>query len=249
MTEDMTMTMSAHPKKPLEPTPHRPQERERLNLLAHLAGSVSHAIQSPLTTILLHADILEEELRQLQEENRQHLLYSLGMIKEEVARLHDLAEQYLLLARLPALPREPEDLGVLLESLLLERRERLVARGIVFQLEGSDRVGPVALRKKSLQRALLNLLDYAIQMMPTGGSITLRASRMATEIQLEMSYTGEVMAPEHVSQLLHAPQNSDIDQAALGLFMASQIVNADGGTITVASTPGMGTSLIVTLPL
>lgn len=243
------MTRPAHLKKPLEPLQHRPQERERLNLLAQLGGSVSHAIQSPLTTILLHADVLEEELRQLREGNYQHLVDSLSMIKEEVARMHDLVEQYLLLARLPALPQEAEDLGGLLESLVLERQERLAARGIALRLEGNDSVGLVALRKKSFQRALLNLLDYAFQVMPDNGSITLRARRMATEIQLEVIYTGEVMAPEYVSQLLHVPQGGDIDQAALGLCIAYEIISAHGGTITTASIPGVGPSFTITLPL
>jgi signal transduction histidine kinase len=246
--EVVAMTTSVNRKKPLEPLENQLQDRERLRALAQLAESVSHAMHNPLTSIFLHADILEEELRRPQAENSQQSLDSLRLIREEVTRVRDLVEQYLLLIRLPMLPRQPEDLGVFLESFVFERRERLAACSIALRLEGSPDVGPVAMHQKAFDRALLIVLEHGVAAMPDGGSITLRAQRTGSGVQLAISHTGEGIPPEQLSELMSAAQCSKPGRMGLGLYLAKEIVVAHGGTFEVTSQPDMGTTYTATLP-
>ncbi|HSF34425.1 MAG TPA: ATP-binding protein [Candidatus Tectomicrobia bacterium] len=243
------MTLSANRKKPWEPSENCLQDHERLSLLAQLAEFVSHAVHNPLTAIFLHADILEEELRRPQAEASHQALDSLGLIREEVTRVRDLVEQYLLLIRLSTLPHQSEDLGVFLESFVFERRERLAASGIALRLESSHDLGPVALHQKAFERALLNVLEHAVEAMPDGGSITLHARRTGASVQLEISYPGESMPPEQLSQLMSAAQCSKPGWMGLGLYLAKEIVVAHGGRFEVTTHPNMATTFIVTLPL
>src|SRR5262245_15801668 len=104
---------------PIEPPPRAPKSLEStayLTMLSRLAGSLAHAIRNPLTTIFLHADILEDALRQFESGQRPQLLRFLQVMREEVGRVDDLIQQYFGLARLPDLERQPEDLGAYLDA-------------------------------------------------------------------------------------------------------------------------------------
>jgi K+-sensing histidine kinase KdpD len=242
------MATSVNLQKSQEPMEDRLQDRERLRSLAQLAESVSHAVQNPLTSIFLHADILEEELGRLQAEHRQQALDSLGQIRDDIARVRDLVEQYLILIRLPTLPRQAEDLGVVLESLVLERRQRLADCGIDLRLRRNQDLGQIAVHVKAFERALLNVLEHAVETMPHGGSITLHVQRTAAGIRLDIHQTGEGMSSERLSQSLGAVQGRKPGQIELGLCLTKEVMVAHGGTFEVTSHPDMGITLTATLP-
>ena len=65
-----------------------------LTMLSRLAGSLAHEFRNPLTTIFLHADILEDALRRLESGQSPQLLHFLRVMREEVGRIDDLIQQY-----------------------------------------------------------------------------------------------------------------------------------------------------------
>jgi PAS domain S-box-containing protein len=224
-------------------------QSERLSILGRLAGALSHEIRNPLAAIFLHADILEDEMQQPSSGDRVQLLRSLVAIKEEVSRLHDLVQQYLSLARLPELRREPVDLGAYLKSFCQEMQERLEARGIALRLEGLGRAGWVALHQNSFRRVLLNLFNNALEAMPQGGILTLYAQCTADRIRLAVSDTGHGIPPEQVPLLFSPFHSTKPDGTGLGLYLAREIIAAHQGEITVTSAPDVGTTFTVLLPL
>lgn len=223
-------------------------QSERLSILGRLAGAVSHEIRNPLTAIFLQADILEDELCRSNREERTQVLRSLAIIKEEVARLHELVQQYLSLAHLSRLRCEPVELGTYLERFCVEMRERVAVRDIVLQLKGGD-LGQVALHVNSFRRVLLNLLNNAVEAMPQGGTFTLCGQRSAEAVRLEASDTGCGIQPEDLPLLFSPLHTTKPEGTGLGLYLAREIVTAHGGDITVSSTPGVGTTFTITLPL
>jgi nitrogen-specific signal transduction histidine kinase len=188
--------------------------QDRLLLLAQLASSVSHEIYNPLNAILLHADILEEELSQPD-----------GM------------------------DRIPEDLGALLEAFGLEGRERLLAHGITFTLHGTADIGPVPLHKPAFWRALCNVEQYAVEAMPQGGTLTLHGQRCESHIRLDMHHTGAALSETQISCLTSPASAVHSAGKGLGLSLVREVILAHHGQIAVASTPGTGTTITVTLPL
>jgi two-component system sensor histidine kinase AtoS len=224
-------------------------QSERLSILGRLAGALSHEIRNPLAAIFLHADILEDELQQPGSGDRAQLLRSLAAIKEEVSRLHDLVQQYLSLARLPELRREPLDLGAYLKAFGQEMQERLEARNIALRLEGISKVGWVALHRNSFRRVLLNLFNNALEAMPQGGILTLRAGCTADRVCLAVSDTGCGIPAAQVPLLFSPFHSTKPEGTGLGLYLAREIIAAHQGEITVTSAPGVGTTFTVLLPL
>jgi two-component system sensor histidine kinase AtoS len=224
-------------------------QNERLSMLGRLAGAVSHEIRNPLTAIFLQADILEEELQQPAGGDRTQITRSLHVIKEEVARLHDVVQQYLSLARLTDLQRQPVDFGLYLEHFGAEMREQLAARGITLRFEYVTSLGQVALHPNSFRRVLLNLVHNAVEAMPDGGELTFRGRRDSSRVCLELRDTGCGIPPDQLPLLFSPLHTTKAEGTGLGLYLVREIIAAHDGQIAVSSTPGVGTTFRLILPV
>jgi signal transduction histidine kinase len=223
--------------------------QDQLRLLGQVAASVSHEIYNPLNAILLHADILEEELNQPDGANRGQLLHSLEVMKTRVAQLHDMIQEYLVLARLGDLSSTPEDLGALLEAFSLEMRQRLLAHGIVVTMQDIAGLGHVPLHKPTFWRALCNVEQYAVQAMPHGGTLTLHGQRFTAHVRLDIHDTGTGLSEKQRDCLSSPPSTTGTETKGLGLYLVREVVMAHHGQFAVTSEPGMGTTITMTLPL
>ena len=230
------------------PLEERLRRDARLTLLGRLAGTLSHEIRNPLNAIFLHADILDEELRQPTPDHRTQLAHSVQAIKTELARLQELVQDYLSLARLCEVRREPEDLGALLEAVGQELQASLADQGITLRLEGLEEAGTVALHTSTFRRALLNLVHNAREAMPRGGALTLRCQRTTSQVHLAIEDTGCGITAEQLPLLFTPFHTTKPDGTGLGLYVVREIVAAHGGTIEVASIPDQGTTVTITLP-
>ena len=233
----------------LAPLQQYRQRYEPLAVLGQLASPLTHEIHNPLNAIVLHLDILEEELHRPTSHSREQMVESLAEIKTEVTRLHNLVQDYLSLARLVNLRREPTDLGAMVEAFALERQEHFEARHIGLHLEGLEALGQVILQRQVFHRVLLNLTQNAIETMPQGGTLTFRGRRHPSQISFDIQDTGTgIPAPDlpAVFTPFHAITPED---TGLRLYVAQQVVRFHGGEITVASVPGQGTTYTITLPL
>lgn len=232
----------------LKPIQERLRRDEHLQMLGRLASALSHEIRNPLNAIYLHADILEEELRQPTSNPGDQIIESLAEIKTEISRLDDLVQDYLSLARLSDLSREPADLGALVKALGLEMHEQLENRGIAFHLKDLDQLADVSLNRNAFRRAVLNLVHNAMDAMPHGGTLTLRGERTPTQVRLEVRDTGSGI-PEDQLPLLFTPfHTTKPDGTGMGLYVVQQIVEAHEGEISVTSEPN-ATVFTITLPL
>ena len=221
---------------------------EQLALMGRLAASVAHELRNPLNTIFLHADLLEAELQQPSPDSQAQLADSVAEIKAEITRLHDLIEDYLSLARLASLQREEADLGTFVKALAQDMEELVTSRGITFSRHGLGSLGKVAFHPNTMRRALVNLLQNALEAMPEGGQLTLRGHRTASQVHLEISDTG-VGIPEDELPLLFEPlHTTKAAGTGLGLYLVREIVAAHDGRMAVRSVPGAGTTFTMTLP-
>jgi PAS domain S-box-containing protein len=223
-------------------------QSERLGMLGRIAGAVSHEIRNPLTAIFLQTDILEDELHESSGGDRNQILRSLHVIKEEVTRLHELVQQYLSLARLSNLQREPMDFNVYLKAFCEEIQGDLDVRGIALQRDLRDDLGRVALHPNSFRRVLLNLFNNAVEAMPDGGALTLAGHLEADVVRLDLTDTGCGVPPEQMTLLFSPLHTTKPEGTGLGLYLAREIVSAHDGDIVVTSELGVGTTFTITLP-
>jgi PAS domain S-box-containing protein len=221
---------------------------EQQALLGRLAGALSHEIRNPCNSVFLHTDLLTEELQQLPPASCVQMAESLAEIKSEVTRLHDMMQDYLILARLADLQKQSEELGPLVEGVSMEMDEPCAARGITLRLEGLDGLGAVVIHKTTLRHALFTLIHQAMGAMPASGTLTLRGRQEGHTVHLEVSTSGPGFPEEELSRVFEPWHTLQPEGPGLGLYVARAIVVAHGGTLTVQRPPGHGTSFTMTLP-
>jgi PAS domain S-box-containing protein len=224
------------------------QRAEHLAPLGRLAASVAHEIRNPLQAMGLHVDILAAEVPHLDPNPRALLAASLGQITTQLGRLQEIVDDYLSLARLSALQRTPMDVGPLVEGVASECRSACMARGITLHLEGLSQLGRVAVHPGTFRRALLNLVQNALEAMPQGGVLTLRGRGAGDRVQLEIRDTGHGIPPDQLPRLFAPFHTTKPQGTGLGLYVTREIVAAHGGEIAVHSAPGAGTAVTLTLP-
>jgi signal transduction histidine kinase len=228
------------------------QEAQRLQhfaLLGRLAAGVSHEIRNPLGAIFLHTDLLEEELRDPSPESAAQMAEALAEIKQQLARLDDLVQDYLSLVRAAQIERTPQDLGAAVCAWATEWQALATAQGSTVQLEGLDDLGVVAVHANTLRRALLNLVQNALEAMPQGGTLTLAGRRRRTTVELDVGDTGGGIPPDQRTRIFEPLHTTKPGGTGLGLYIVQEVVAAHGGQVTVQSVVDQGSTFTITLPL
>ena len=220
----------------------------RLIMLGRLAGALAHEIRNPLNALFLQVDILDEELRQPTPDHRVQLEQSVQALKTEITRLKALIQDYLSLARLSEVRREPVDVGAMLKDFAQEIQASLADSRITVQLEGFEGLGVGVLHPPTFRRALLNLVQNARDAMPQGGTLTLRGWRTATQIHLAVCDTGQGIPAEQLPLLFTPFHTTKPEGTGLGLYVVQEIVGTHGGTIEITSEPNRGTTVTIALP-
>lgn len=171
--------------------------------------------------------------------------------------MHSLVTTYLDLSRIEAgqlsLKTEPVWLSALLQQIgqqyVLEARRRRVS--LTLSLE--DVPTPVVADSLALERVFINLLSNAIKFTSEGGSVTVHSVWREREVVVEIRNTGAGILPEELPFLFKKYRRTAASRhregTGLGLFIVKTFVEAHGGRVEVASTPGQETCFSVTLPL
>ncbi len=207
-------------------------------------SDASHELRSPLATIRQHAELAAAHPASMSVEMLS------GVVREEGARMQDLVEGLLLLARLderrPA-PREPVDL----DDLALSEVRRLRATGVAVDGRG---IGPgrVTGNPALLARAVRNLVDNAVR--HAQALVTLRVWTDAGQVRLQVEDDGAGV-PEHQREhiferfaRLDEARDRDAGGSGLGLAIAGEIVHAHHGTIGVDAGAAGGARFTISLP-
>jgi len=222
---------------------------EHLIKLGRLASSLSHEIRNPLATVFLLVDFLEEELRCPRADSPAQTAQSLADLKVELNRIHELVENYLSLARLADLRREPEDLGTIVHTCAQEFQQRCAERGITLHMEGLADLQQVPLHRNTFYRLLVNLIQNAIDAMPQGGTLTFRGWQEGTQVHLAVQDSGCGIPEDELPQVFEPFHTTKSDGTGLGMYVVQEIIAAHGGSITLSSTRDIGTTCTLTLPL
>ena len=214
--------------------------------------SVGHDLRTPLTTLRGYAEALDAG-----EIEPDDLARVGGVLQRQTDRLSRLVEDLTLLSRLEAreftLRPEEVDLSAHISGLVDAQSER--ARELRVKLVADlENVGLVLVDPDRISQVVGNLLDNALRYTPEGGAATVALRGTAAGVVLEVTDTGPGIDREdlaHVFERLYVAQRYRPvrpEGSGLGLSIVNELVGALGGSITVDSSLGAGTTVSVTLP-
>ena len=228
------------------------QELERTNRLAawaDMARQVAHDIKNPLTPIQLNA----EHLRRVHMDQGKPLGTVIddcvSNILGQVRLLRQISSEFSSFASSPEPKPVASNLAELVAEIIDPYRSGLAGRVAIDTHVPADL--PLLLIDRMLVgRALTNVIENALHAMPGGGALTIAAAlapgRMA---QLRITDTGIGMDADALVRIFEPYFSTKAIGTGLGLTIAKRNTEANGGTISVDSERGRGTSVTLTLPL
>jgi signal transduction histidine kinase len=224
------------------------QRAQHFAMLGRLAAGLSHEIRNPMAALALHIDLLDEELNERAPESAAMVAELLTEIKMQMGRVDDLLQDYLSLVRVSTIECTPQELGDVLQAWAGEWQPLATTQGVRLCLDGLP-VGQVAFHPNSLRRALVNLVQNALDAMPQGGILTVAGQRTATHVHLQVQDTGSGIPAAQLATIFEPLYTTKPGGTGLGLYIVQEIVAAHGGQVTVESVVGQGSTFTVTLPL
>ena len=229
-------------------------QQERLRAVGQMASGIAHDFNNALHPIVGYAELLREEpgiehvpdaLRYLQ-----NILTSANDAASVVGRLRDFyrkrEEEEVLV---------PIDLRAILEQVSELTRPRwyneALASGIrIAVVTDLQPMPPVMGHEAELREAFMNLVLNAVDAMPSGGTITLRARADADRVLVDVCDTGTGMTEDVRRQCLEPFFTTKGNRGSgLGLGMVYGIVHRHDGTLNITSTPGRGTTMSLGFPI
>jgi signal transduction histidine kinase len=222
---------------------------EHFATLGRLAAGLSHEIRNPLGTLFLHIDLLEEEWREPTPESPTMIRQTFGEIRTALTRLEELVQDYLSLVRVGTIELDVQDVGAAVQAWVAEVQSRAAQQGVNVELEGPTTAVPLAFHPSTLRRAVLNVVQNAIEAMPDGGTLRLEWAPTATEVQLRIRDSGVGMPAELLPRIFEPLYTTKPGGTGLGLYIVREILVAHGGGVRVDSVEGQGTTFVLTFPV
>lgn len=215
-------------------------------------ADVSHELRRPLTRLLAAVEAVADGIITDPAELRQHL----SDTRAEVARTARLVDDMLQLSRLDSgtftLARERIELSGLVSRVCADMEPGAAEEGVSLTFAGEPGVY-VDADPGRIEQVLANLIENALRFTPAGGHVFLSVSRSEAGARVTVSDTGAGIPPEqlpHIWERFYKGDRSRADQGSgLGLAIVRRIVELHGGTVTVASEVGRGTTFTIILPL
>ncbi|MBX7210966.1 MAG: response regulator [Verrucomicrobiaceae bacterium] len=238
----------------------RKSRMDRLESLGLLARGFAHDFNNLLTVLLGNLSLAEMRLR-----GNTERVPELQTAKQATLQAQSLVQQLLTFARGGAPIKRLTSFSELIEKFFQNHSR---ANQIQYRVEVQDGVPGVAVDPAQIRRLLGNLVRNAEQSMPAGGEIVVRcfapdpsemfpnemvldAPVQPTGVVIEVQDNGEGIAPEHLPHIFEpyfSTRKAD-NATGLGLTVCESIAKAHGGSISVRSDAGQGTSVRFYLPV
>jgi two-component system nitrogen regulation sensor histidine kinase GlnL len=229
---------------------------DRLSMLGTLAAGLAHEIKNPLGGIKGAAQLLAMELA----EKSSLLDYTQIMIKE-VERINFIIEELMDLGN----PRAPEigdvDLSRILNDIILLQREAARGQSIKLTLKLDPSIPPIKGDEGFLTRLFLNLIKNAREAIAHKGEVlietrissnyhmTCPGRRSSQMVDITISDTGCGIEAEEMDRIFTPYFTTKSTGSGLGLAICQKIIEDHHGLLKIESSPGKGTTMIVSLPL
>jgi signal transduction histidine kinase len=222
------------------------KDSERLAAIGATAGMVGHDIRNPLQAIIGDIYLVKTELASIPErDEKKSLLESLQEIEKNVDYINKIVADLQDFAR-PLKPNAEEiDIKLIIDELLTKNG---LPENVKVTVEVESFARKVVADSTFINRIIYNLVNNAVQAMPNGGKLTIRAYKDGKDVILTVKDTG-VGIPEAVREKLFTPMfTTKAKGQGFGLAVIKRMTEALSGTVTFESQEGKGTTFTVRLP-
>jgi nitrogen fixation/metabolism regulation signal transduction histidine kinase len=211
-----------------------------------MAKQIAHEIRNPLTPMKLSVQQLRQAYKDGAKDFGKIFQSISDTILVQIESLSKIATEFSYFARMP--PRKIEVCNV--HDILEEARSLYDQESkITFESDYAAEMPLVNADHEELRRAFINIMRNAVQALEHGGSIALRTRRSDGRVEIQIADTGPGISSESQRRLFEPNFSTKTEGMGLGLAIVKKIIDDLGGTISIDSTVGKGTTVSIRLPL
>ena len=219
----------------------------KMEAYTELARRVAHEIKNPLTPIQLSIEHLRQTFEDQSPQFNEIFQQCTMTILDEVRSLRTISTEFSRFARLPRPVLEQNDIRDLLVEI--QAIFSVPPPGVRYEFDISDNSLVCRFDHDQMKRVFINLFQNALQAMPDGGTLILKAEKEGDLAAISVSDTGCGIAQEDLLKLFEPYFSTRKEGIGLGLVICKATVDEHGGEIKVESTEGVGSIFTVMLPL
>jgi signal transduction histidine kinase len=215
---------------------------------------VSYELRSPLTNIIGFVHLLGDPgTGPLAAKQREYLEYITVSTNTLLALINNILDLATIDAGRMQLNLGPVDIRRTMDAAAEGVQDRLVSAGLALEIRAARNVGTFMADERRVRQILFNLLANAVGFSPPGETVTLAAERHADAVLFSVTDHGPGIPPEVQDRVFDWFETHSLGSqhrgTGLGLSLVRSFVELHGGTVTIDSVPGRGTTVTCTFPL
>src|ERR1700678_1365263 len=203
----------------------------RLSASGRVTGGVAHEVKNPINAIVLHLQLLQNKLAQLDPDTRRHM----DIIGSEIHRLDRVVQTLVDFMRTRELHLEEVDSRGLLEDVAMLAGPEAETHGVTIQRAMPAYPLPIKADLDMMKQALLNVVLNGVQAMPDGGSLTIAAHQEGDMVMVEISDQGIGIAANMHEKVFELYFTTKKDGNGIGLAQTYQILDWHHGSVEFES--------------
>jgi len=227
-------------------------QAEKAAVVGRLASAIAHEIRNPLNYINLTLDHLRSSFAPDEPKRRETFERLANQLKAEVARINTHISDFLSYSRPSRLEPQAVNLRAEAEDALQMIEVQAAEHGIQTEIEEKGPVPEVMADRQALRSVLTNLIINSLQSIDGEGGklvVSLSCDESGQRARVEITDTGRGIAPEDISKIFEPYYSTKETGTGLGLAIVKKAIDEHGGTISVSSLQGRGTTFTFTLPV
>lgn len=218
--------------------------QERIAALGRAAAQVAHEVKNPLSGMLLYALHLKSTATNFSESEA----YLVDKIVSTINHLNSRVEQILGFARPVNLAMSEVDWNQIVTDVLELLRPQLTENKVEVRLSPAQQGAHGMFDEASMRGALMNIMLNAIEAMPRGGVLSIKVEQTDETLRLEIADTGPGINEEQAKKIFEPFYTTKAQGLGLGMPYARKIIEQHGGTISLTSQLGEGTTISIVIP-
>ena len=226
---------------------------EKMATIGKMAAVVAHEINNPLSGILTYARLVKRWIEKSVEVSpkQEEMRGSLDLIASESKRCGELVQNLLSFSRVSPMNLAWCDLNQVIDRCTRLVQHKLDMGGIQLNLDLAAELPPVHCDPAQIEQVVLAMVINAIDAMPQEGNLWISAHSLAAGvIELIIRDDGVGITDEHLAHIFEPFYTTkEAGGSGLGLAISENIIERHGGTITVDSVVGQGTTFKIVLPV
>jgi signal transduction histidine kinase len=242
-TEELELRVAERTAELVE-THKRLVTQERIAALGRAAAQVAHEVKNPLAGLLLYSLHLKNKATTFSESE----ISLVDKIVDTINHLNSRVEQILGFARPVNLTLRPGNLNQMVNDVLGLLRPQLSANKVEVRLSLDHAAAEGMFDDASMRGALMNIMLNSIEAMPEGGTLSIANDRTHELLRLQIVDTGRGIDREQAKKIFEPFYTTKTNGLGLGMPYAKKIIDQHGGTISLTSHPGEGTTISIALP-